>query len=71
MPDLSGFFVSGEKMSLEKRIATALKEESDKLILRYHEYHNNVHSEYLRNEIRLGNSVPNKVIRVPDYWAND
>uniref|UniRef100_UPI00262212E3 reverse transcriptase domain-containing protein n=1 Tax=Desulfobacula sp. TaxID=2593537 RepID=UPI00262212E3 len=58
-------------MSLEKKIANAIKLEAEKLIARYHEYHNNVHAEFLRNKKRLGDLVPPKVIRKPNYWTID
>lgn len=58
-------------MDLEQRIANILKEEAEKLIKRYHEYHNAVHSEYVRNTKRLGNNIPVKDIRKPDYWSTN
>ncbi|CAH7011520.1 RNA-dependent DNA polymerase [Vibrio chagasii] len=58
-------------MSLEKQIAHVLKEESEKLITRYHEYHNRLHLEHERNTTRLGNNVPNKEVHTPNYWKID
>lgn len=58
-------------MDLEQRIANILKEEAEKLIKRYHEYHNAVHAEHVRNTKRLGNNIPVKDIRKPDYWSTD
>ncbi len=58
-------------MSLERKIAIAIKLESEKLISRYHEYHNNVHAEFLRNQKRIGDLVPPKLIEKPVYWAID
>lgn len=58
-------------MSLEQQIAIIIKNEADKLIQRYHEYHNSVHSEFLRNIKRLGLLSPDKKIRKPDYWDVD
>ncbi len=58
-------------MDLEQRISIAIKEEAEKLIQRYHEYHNTVHAEFIRNNKRLGSSTPNKKINKPDYWSLD
>ncbi|HBC7428462.1 TPA: hypothetical protein KEY68_000696 [Providencia rettgeri] len=58
-------------MTLEKEISQAILEETKKLILRYHEYHNRVHIEYIRNKKRLGDSTPPKIIHTPDYWQTD
>ena len=55
-------------MNLEERIGLAIKDESEKLIQRYHDYHNEVHAESLRNKKRLGHLAPRKIIRKPDYW---
>lgn len=58
-------------MDLESQIARVIKEEAEKLISRYHEYHNQVHQEYKRNQKRLGSSCPKKEIHIPDYWKKD
>lgn len=58
-------------MSLEKKIASAIKSEAEKLIQRYHEYHNNIHAEFLRNKKRLGDLAPPKTIEKPNYWSFD
>jgi len=58
-------------MNLESQISTIIKEESEKLIARYHEYHNQLHLEYLRKKKRLGTSCPEKKIHTPDYWKKD
>ena len=58
-------------MNLESKIANAIKFESEKLISRYHEYHNTVHAEFLRNKKRLGDLAPPKSIKKPDYWCID
>lgn len=58
-------------MSLETQLAIIIKEEAEKLIERYHEYHNRQHFEHIRNKKRLGDSAPLKVIHSPDYWSVD
>ena len=58
-------------MDLESQIAFVIKEEAEKLVSRYHEYHNQVHLEYIRNQKRLGVSCPPKKIHIPDYWKRD
>ncbi|PHQ65391.1 MAG: RNA-dependent DNA polymerase [Sulfurimonas sp.] len=58
-------------MELEKQLAISIKEEAEKLITRYHEYHNRVHIESKRNKKRLGDSAPAKEIHTPDYWSHD
>jgi retron-type reverse transcriptase len=58
-------------MDLEQRLAIAIKEESEKLIQRYHDYHNYLHTEFIRNKKRLGNIAPSKEVRKPDYWSHD
>jgi hypothetical protein len=64
-------FLFKDIMSLELHIASAIKEESEKLISRYHEYHNNIHIEHERNKRRLGSSAPKKIIHTPNYWKKD
>ena len=58
-------------MDLEKRIALIIKEEAEKLISRYHQYHNASHAEHLRNQKRMGDNCPPKLIETPDYWIYD
>jgi RNA-directed DNA polymerase len=63
-------FVFGEIMNLEEYLRKTIVEESNKLILRYHAYHNALHHEHLRNEKRISNAPP-KSIKTPDYWQQD
>jgi RNA-directed DNA polymerase len=58
-------------MDLEKRLKIVIRAESEKLIQRYHDYHNHVHDEFVRNKKRLGKSAPQKEILKPGYWKND
>ena len=57
-------------MNLEEYLAKVIEEESDKLILRYHAYHNTLHYEHARNEKRISDP-PRKSIKIPDYWQED
>ena len=57
-------------MNLEEYLGKVIAEEADKLILRYHAYHNALHYEYVRNTKRISNPPP-KSIKMPDYWKND
>lgn len=57
-------------MNLEEYLAQEIKKESNKLILRYHSYHNALHWEYERNKKRISNPRA-KSIKVPDYWQKD
>lgn len=57
-------------MSLERRIKEKIEQEAEKLIIRYHSYHNNLHIEYERNRKRI-KDVPPKEIKIPDYWKTD
>lgn len=70
-PEFTQAFLYGNNMDLEQQIAKIIKDEADKLIARYHEYHNRMHLEQIRNEKRLGDSASEKVIHVPDYWKHD
>jgi hypothetical protein len=70
-PEFTQAFLYGNIMDLEQQIAKVIKEEADKLIARYHEYHNRMHLEQKRNEKRLGISASKKIIHVPDYWSYD
>jgi len=58
-------------MQLEQQIADIIREEAEKLIERYHAYHNRVHLAAIRNSKRLGLSAPHKKIHTPDYWNID
>jgi hypothetical protein len=55
---------------MRKLIEKKIQEESRKLALRYHAYHNNVEIEYQRNKKRFLNP-PAKEIKLPAYWAKD
>jgi len=57
-------------MNSEEYLCKVIEEESDKLILRYHAYHNGLHHEHVRNKKRLSNP-PKKIIKTPDYWKED
>lgn len=58
-------------MKLEQQIQKIILEEAMELIKGYHEYHNRVHLESVRNKRRLGNSAPKKEVHRPDYWSFD
>lgn len=58
-------------MKLEQQILIIIREEAEKLIERYHEYHNRIHLESKRNLKRLGDSAAPKKIHTPDYWSVD
>jgi len=58
-------------MNFEQQLTMLLLEESNKLIKRFHEYHNRIHLESKRKAVRLGSSRPSKVIHTPDYWEID
>ncbi len=57
-------------MSLELQLTRLITNEADKLIARYHAYHNYLHLEHARNKKRFGTIVP-KIIEQPDYWKID
>lgn len=57
-------------MSIENQLREKIIQECDKLILRHHVYHNNLHAEWMRNQNRVID-VPQKVIQTPEYWAID
>ncbi len=57
-------------MNLEEYLCKVIEEESDKLILRYHAYHNALHHEHVRNTKRIANP-PAKAIKKPNYWDVD
>lgn len=57
-------------MNLEEYLAQIITEESDKLILRYHAYHNAMHLEHIRNKKRIANAPAKRVLK-PDYWSQD
>lgn len=58
-------------MSLESQLVNIIKSEAEKLIKRYHEYHNRLNLEHQRNEKRLGFNAPPKTVHRPDYWSRD
>lgn len=58
-------------MQLEKQLEIIIKEESEKLISRYHDYHNKLNLEHERNKKRMGSSAAAKKVNKPDYWAVD
>jgi len=70
-PEFTRAFLFKGFMKLEQQISNIIREEAEKLIARYHEYHNRIHLETERNEKRLGNSAPRKIIHTPDYWSFD
>lgn len=53
--------------NLEQQIKEYILAECDKLIERYHAYHNAIHLNYERNQARLL-APPKKVLRTPEYW---
>lgn len=57
-------------MNLQENLVKVIEKESDKLILRYHAYHNALHLEHKRNKKRISNPPP-KLIKAPDYWQKD
>ena len=57
-------------MNLEEYLCKVIEEESDKLILRYHAYHNALHHEHSRNTKRISNP-PKKSVKKPSYWSLD
>tara|TARA_R110000850_G_scaffold2760_9_gene12950 strand:- start:3051 stop:4550 length:1500 start_codon:yes stop_codon:yes gene_type:complete len=58
-------------MQLEKQLEIIIREESEKLILRYHDYHNTLHLEHNRKKKRLGSAAPVKEVFKPDYWSQN
>lgn len=57
-------------MKFEEYLESVIAEESDKLIQRYHAYHNSLHVEHIRNLKRISDAPP-KVVERPDYWSKD
>ncbi|MFM0356731.1 reverse transcriptase domain-containing protein [Paraburkholderia nemoris] len=57
-------------MSVESQLVEGITRECEKLILRYHSYHNNLHAEWSRNRARIADAPP-KVVREPEYWDVD
>ena len=55
---------------MRKLLEKKIKEESKKLTLRYHAYHNNLEIEYQRNKKRFSDPPP-KEIKIPPYWSED
>ncbi|MGU3414860.1 reverse transcriptase domain-containing protein [Enterobacteriaceae bacterium C34A] len=59
-------------MSLEQLLSEVIKNEAQKLIKRYHAYHNRLHLEHKRNIKRFGLSyTKQKKVHIPDYWSID
>ncbi|MCA8219091.1 RNA-dependent DNA polymerase [Burkholderia cepacia] len=58
------------KMSVERQLIECITRECDKLILRHHNYHNNLHLEWRRNKERVIDAPP-KIIKEPEYWSLD
>lgn len=56
-------------MNLESQLEKLIINESEKLISRYHLYHNNLHKEYRRNKKRFGTAKKN--VKKPNYWSID
>lgn len=57
-------------MSLELQLKSQIISECDKLIERYHAYHNHLHLEWVRNTKRIA-GAPEKTIKSPEYWDID
>ena len=55
---------------MKNRLEKKIKEEAEKLALRYHAYHNNLEIEYQRNKRRFSDP-PSKEIKTPVYWSHD
>lgn len=58
-------------MTLKLQIETIIKEEADKLIERYHEYHNCLELTSKSDKRRLGNLASKKIVHIPSYWSRD
>lgn len=58
-------------MDLELLLEKIIIEESEKLISRYHYYHNSLEIEHRRNKKRFGQSYKKKRIEKPSYWDID
>lgn len=54
----------------EDYLALVIEEEAQKLIDRYHAYHNFLHLEHKRNKERVLDA-PDKEVKTPDYWRID
>lgn len=57
-------------MNLESVILSKIISECNKIIEKYHAYHNAVHTEWLRQRKRI-RLVPCKEIKTPEYWDID
>jgi len=57
-------------MDLETKLENIIRQESEKLILRYHAYHNNLYHEHKRNEKRFGEKLEKKIEK-PIYWSEN
>jgi RNA-directed DNA polymerase len=62
-------------MNLEEYLCKVIEEESDKLILRYHAYHNALHHEYIRNVKRISDKTykpfPPHIKKIPKAGGGD
>lgn len=66
---LDGLFVFMSNR-FEDYLALVIEEEAQKLIDRYHAYHNFLHLEHKRNKERVLDA-PDKEVKTPDYWRID
>jgi hypothetical protein len=57
-------------MSLEQQLKDCIVSECDKLIERYHAYHNSLHLNWRRNRARVLDA-PAKLVQTPEYWDID
>lgn len=57
-------------MSFEKKLLIEIEKECNKLINRFHLYHNTLDQEFVRNNKRFKN-VPVKEIKRPAYWETN
>jgi hypothetical protein len=57
-------------MKFEASLDSVIAQEADKLIQRYHAYHNALHIEHARTKKRIANAPP-KIIKTPAYWQLD
>jgi RNA-directed DNA polymerase len=57
-------------MNFEEQIRRGIELECEKLITRYHDYHNRTHADWVRQCARVSNP-PKKIIRTPEYWSMD
>lgn len=60
----------GNYMTLEDQLIECIEEECQKLILRYHQYHNALHLNIKRKQARTTKQL-RKVVRKPSHWSID